>query len=122
MGFASAFSFKYSRRPGTPAAAMADQVPESGQGGAARAPCRRCSASQARAFNASKVGADLPVLFAEPGRQPGQLVGRRPWLQAVHAEGNARLIGRIVEARLVEGHANSLAGEIVTACPTRSRA
>ena len=69
---------------------------------------------QARAFNASKVGETVPVLFTEPGRRPGQLIGKTPWLQSVYAEGNARLIGRIVPARLIEGHANSLAGEIVT--------
>jgi tRNA-2-methylthio-N6-dimethylallyladenosine synthase len=55
----------------------------------------------------------VPVLFAEPGRKPGQLVGKTPWLQSVYAEGNPRLIGRIVEVRLTAGHANSLAGEIV---------
>ena len=69
---------------------------------------------QARAFNASKVGATVPVLFAEAGRKPGQLIGKTPWLQSVYAEGNARLIGRIVDVRLIDGHANSLAGEIVT--------
>ena len=57
----------------------------------------------------------MPVLFAETGRKPGQIIGKTPWLQSVYAEGNARLIGHIVEARLIEGHANSLAGEIVTA-------
>mgnify|MGYP003343020314 CR=1 FL=1 len=56
----------------------------------------------------------VPVLFAEPGRKPGQIVGKTPWLQSVYAEGPARLIGRIVETRIVAGHANSLAGDIVT--------
>jgi tRNA-2-methylthio-N6-dimethylallyladenosine synthase len=53
------------------------------------------------------------VLFAEPGRKPGQIIGKTPWLQSVYAEGSLRLIGRIVATRLTEGHANSLAGEIV---------
>jgi tRNA-2-methylthio-N6-dimethylallyladenosine synthase len=115
VGFASAFSFKYSRRPGTPGAAMADQVPEPVK--AARlAALQALLGQQARAFNASKVGQTVPVLFAEPGRKPGQLIGKTPWLQSVHADGPARLIGRIVEARLTEGHANSLAGEIATGC------
>ena len=68
---------------------------------------------QAREFNASKVGATVPVLFAETGRKPGQIIGKTPWLQSVYADGNARLIGGIVDVRLTEGHANSLAGEIV---------
>ena len=57
---------------------------------------------------------ELLRIGEDTGRKPGQIIGKTPWLQSVHAEGNERLIGRIVEARLVEGHANSLAGEIVT--------
>jgi tRNA-2-methylthio-N6-dimethylallyladenosine synthase len=113
VGFASAFSFKYSRRPGTPGSAMPDQVPEAVKS-ARLAALQALLGRQAREFNISKVGATVPVLFAETGRKPGQIVGKTPWLQSVYAEGNPRLIGRIVEARLVEGHANSLAGEIVT--------
>ena len=113
VGVASAFSFKYSRRPGTPGAAMADQVPEAVKSARLHA-LQALLGEQARAFNASKVGQTVPVLFAEPGRKPGQLVGKTPWLQSVYAEGNVRLIGHIVEARLTEGHANSVAGEIVT--------
>ncbi|MEA2802360.1 MAG: tRNA-2-methylthio-N6-dimethylallyladenosine synthase [Rhodospirillaceae bacterium] len=111
VGFASAYSFKYSRRPGTPGWAMPDQVAESVK--AARlAALQALLGSQARDFNASKVGATVPVLFAEIGRKPGQIVGKTPWLQSVYAEGNPRLIGGIVAVRLTEGHANSLAGEI----------
>jgi tRNA-2-methylthio-N6-dimethylallyladenosine synthase len=113
VGFASAFSFKYSRRPGTPGAAMEGQIPEAVKSARLHA-LQSLLAEQARAFNISKVGRTVPVLFAEPGRKPGQLVGKTPWLQSVYAEGNARLIGHVVEARLTEGHANSLAGEIVT--------
>jgi tRNA-2-methylthio-N6-dimethylallyladenosine synthase len=112
VGFASAFSFKYSRRPGTPGWAMPDQVPESVK--AARlAALQALLGRQARDFNASKVGATVPVLFAETGRKPGQIIGKTPWLQSVHAEGNARLIGSIAAVHLTAGHANSLAGEIV---------
>ena len=92
---------------------MDDQIPETVKSARLRA-LQALLAEQARAFNISKVGQTVPVLFAEPGRKPGQLVGKTPWLQSVYADGNARLIGRVVEARLVEGHANSLAGEIVT--------
>jgi len=112
VGFASAFSFKYSRRPGTPGSAMPDQVPENVK--AARlAALQALLGQQARDFNLSKVGATVPVLFAEPGRKPGQIIGKTPWLQSVYADGPARLIGRVVDVRLVDGHANSLAGEIV---------
>ena len=72
VGFASAFSFKYTRRPGTPASAMPDQVPESVKEERLAA-LQALLGEQARAFNASKVGATVPVLFAEPGRKPGQL-------------------------------------------------
>jgi tRNA-2-methylthio-N6-dimethylallyladenosine synthase len=112
VGFASAFSFKYSRRPGTPGWAMSDQVAENVK--AARlAALQALLGEQARDFNLSKVGSTVPVLFAEPGRKPGQVVGKTPWLQSVYADGPARLIGRIVDTRLTEGHANSLAGEVV---------
>jgi tRNA-2-methylthio-N6-dimethylallyladenosine synthase len=112
VGFASAFSFKYSRRPGTPGSAMPDQVPESVK--AARlAALQALLAKQALSFNVSKVGSTVPVLFAETGRKPGQIIGKTPWLQSVYADGNPRLIGRIVDVRLIDGHANSLAGEIV---------
>jgi tRNA-2-methylthio-N6-dimethylallyladenosine synthase len=111
VGFASAYSFKYSRRPGTPGWAMPDQVAESVK--AARlAALQALLGRQARDFNVSKVGATVPVLFAEAGRKPGQIIGKTPWLQSVYAEGTPRLIGHIVDVRLTEGHANSLAGEI----------
>jgi tRNA-2-methylthio-N6-dimethylallyladenosine synthase len=112
VGFASAFSFKYSRRPGTPGSALPAQVPENVKT-ARLAALQALLASQARDFNLSKVGATVPVLFAEPGRKPGQIIGKTPWLQSVYVDGNPRLIGRIVDARLTEGHANSLAGEII---------
>ena len=113
VGFTSAFSCKYSRRPGTPGAALPDQVPESVK--AARlAALQALLGRQAREFNVSKAGTTVPVLFAETGRKPGQIIGRTPWLQSVYAEGNSRLIGRIVDVHLTEGHANSLAGEILT--------
>ena len=112
VGFASAFSFKYSRRPGTPGAMLPDQVPEKVKT-ARLAALQALLGKQARDFNLAKVGATVPVLFAESGRKPGQLVGKTPWLQSVFADGPAHLVGRIVDVRLTEGHANSLAGEIV---------
>jgi len=111
VGLAAAFSFKYSRRPGTPGSAMPDQVPEAVKT-ARLAALQALIAEQSRAFNASKAGQTVPVLFAEPGRRPGQIIGKTPWLQSVHADGPPRLIGRIVDVRLTAAHPNSLAGEV----------
>ena len=112
VGFAGAYSFRYSRRPGTPGSAMEGQVPENVK-------VARLTALQAllgrtaHTFNVSKAGTTVPVLFYENGRKPGQIIGKTPWLQSVYALGSPRLIGRIVETRLLEGYANSLSGEIV---------
>jgi tRNA-2-methylthio-N6-dimethylallyladenosine synthase len=112
VGFAGGFSFRYSRRPGTPGAAMDGQVPENVSVARLTA-LQALLAGTAHEFNISKVGTTVPVLFAEPGRRPGQLIGKTPWLQSVYAQGSPRLIGQIVETRLLEGYANSLSGEIV---------
>jgi tRNA-2-methylthio-N6-dimethylallyladenosine synthase len=111
VGFASAFSFKYSRRPGTPGSALPDQIAEPVKT-ARLAALQSLLGEQARAFNESKVGQIVPVLFAETGRKPGQIVGKTPWLQSVHLDGSPRLIGQIAEVRLTAGHANSLAGAL----------
>jgi tRNA-2-methylthio-N6-dimethylallyladenosine synthase len=112
VGFASAYSFRYSRRPGTPGSAMPDQVPENVKV-ARLAALQALLGRQARAFNESKVGSVVPVLFAETGRKPGQIIGKSPWLQSVYVEGDPRLIGRTVDVRVTGGYANSLAGDIV---------
>jgi tRNA-2-methylthio-N6-dimethylallyladenosine synthase len=112
VGYASAFSFKYSRRPGTPAAAMPDQVSVE----AADDRLQRLNAlldSQRRDFNASMVGRVLPVLFEKPGRQSGQAIGRSPYLQAVHAENARDLIGQIVPVRIEAAAMNSLSGALL---------
>ena len=112
IGFAQAFSFKYSPRPGTPAASAADQVPEPVK-------AERLAVLQAllhdgqRLFNEASVGRILPVLFEKPGRHGGQLVGRSPYLQSVHAEAGRELIGEIVPVTIRAALPNSLAGEIV---------
>jgi tRNA-2-methylthio-N6-dimethylallyladenosine synthase len=102
----------YSRRPGTPAAALVDQVPENVKV-ARLAALQALVGKQARDFNESKAGANVPVLFAEAGRKPGQIMGKTPWLQSVYAQGDPRLFGHIVDVRLIEGYANSLLGEII---------
>jgi len=109
VGFASAFSFKYSRRPGTPASAMPGQVDEAVK--AER--LDRLNAlldEQQKAFNALQVGKVLPVLFEKKGRNPGQIVGRSPYLQAVHAVGPDGLLGQIVPVRIESSAKMSLGG------------
>ena len=111
VGFAQAFSFKYSPRPGTPAAAEPDQVPDAVK--AERlAELQKLLNAQQRAFNQSCVGRTLPVLFEKPGRHAGQLVGRSPYLQAVHAELPVHRIGDIVPVRIEAVRPNSLAGAV----------
>jgi tRNA-2-methylthio-N6-dimethylallyladenosine synthase len=111
VGYASAYSFKYSRRPGTPGAGMAGQVDEMVK--AERlARLQALLDEQQRAFNGSVVGRTVPVLFDRPGRKPGQILGRSPYLQAVHADGPQRLIGRIVPVTIGAAARNSLAGAL----------
>ncbi|THD53180.1 TRAM domain-containing protein, partial [Phenylobacterium sp.] len=112
VNYATAFSFKYSRRPGTPAAAMPGQVDEAVKD-ERLARLNALLDEQARAFNASQVGKVLPVLFERPGRHTGQLIGRSPYLQAVHATAPDRLIGQIVPVRIESAARMSLGGALV---------
>ena len=119
VGFASAYTFKYSRRPGTPGAALGDQLAEDIKT-ARLAALQSLLGRQQRDFNASKVGTIVPVLFAEAGRKPGQVLGKSPWLQSVYVEGGADMIGRLVNVRLLAAYALSLAGEVAMGeAPTR---
>jgi tRNA-2-methylthio-N6-dimethylallyladenosine synthase len=109
--FAQAYSFKYSARPGTPAAKLEDQVPEA-------AKKERLAALQAlleesrREFDRQAVGRRLPVLFEGKGRKPGQIAGRSPYLQAVHVDAPEALIGGIAEVDISAAGPNSLTGVI----------
>ena len=109
VGFASAFSFKYSRRPGTPASAMPGQVDEAVKAERLER-LNQLLDEQQRAFNTSQVGKVMPVLFEKSGRHPGQIVGRSPYLQAVHAEGPESLIGTIAPVRIESAAKMSLGG------------
>ncbi len=111
IGFASAFSFKYSSRPGTPAAEMDGQVPEDVKLERLHR-LQALLAEQQRAFNESMVGRTLRVLFEASGRNPGQLTGRSPYLQPVHVEAPAEAVGQIVDVEITEAGANSLKGVI----------
>jgi tRNA-2-methylthio-N6-dimethylallyladenosine synthase len=120
VGYAQAYSFKYSARPGTPAAIMAQQVPEDVKAERLerlQALLRR----QQEAFNAAMVGRILPVLFEREGRHEGQLVGRSPYLQAVHATAPG-LIGEIAEVVIEALHPNSLAGRLAASVASSAAA
>jgi tRNA-2-methylthio-N6-dimethylallyladenosine synthase len=111
VGFAQAFSFKYSPRPGTPAAGAPMQVPEDVKDARLQV-LQALLREQQAAFNADCVGRTVPVLFAAPGRHPGQVMGRSPWLQPVHVMGPAELIGREVMVKITAAHTNSLSGAL----------
>jgi tRNA-2-methylthio-N6-dimethylallyladenosine synthase len=114
VGYAGAFSFKYSPRPGTPAAEMATQVADEVKDARLQELQARIDRHQA-AFNAQCVGRTLDVLFEKPGRHPGQLVGRSPYLQPVHVMASSALIGQVAEVSIAEVGANSLSGALVPA-------
>ena len=113
VGYAQAFSFKYSPRPGTPGAEMEDHVAGSGKGraaaAAAGAACRTAARLQRRPWPAGRSNA----LIEKPGRQPGQRVGRSPWLQPVIVDETAGEIGDIVNVRITRTGHNSLFAEPV---------
>ncbi|HKR88621.1 MAG TPA: tRNA (N6-isopentenyl adenosine(37)-C2)-methylthiotransferase MiaB [Phenylobacterium sp.] len=109
VDYAGAFSFKYSRRPGTPAAALPGQVDEAVKD-ARLASLNALLEAQQRAFNERQAGRVLPVLFEKLGRHSGQIIGRSPYLQAVHATAPDRLIGQIVPVRIESAARNSLSG------------
>ena len=113
VGFASAYAFKYSARPGTPAAEMSGQIDEATK-------VRRLAALQEliedgrQAFNRATVGRRLEVLFEKPGRREGQVVGRSPYMQAVFAEGPRSLIGALAEVEILAAEPHSLRGRVVS--------
>ncbi|WP_419907414.1 tRNA (N6-isopentenyl adenosine(37)-C2)-methylthiotransferase MiaB [Hoeflea sp.] len=109
--YAQAFSFKYSPRPGTPGAERGDQVPEDVKS-------QRLDRLQAllrkhqSEFAESCVGLEIDLLLEKPGRLPGQLIGRSPWLQPVIVDANSSQIGEIIRVRITRAGANALFAEI----------
>lgn len=117
--YAQAFSFKYSPRPGTPAADEEQQVDEAVKSARLQALQGLLNAQQV-AFNEAQIGRVLPVLFDKPSKQPGQISGRSPYLQPVHVSlptGDfdaqaAAMRGRILNVEITAAHANSLGGQL----------
>jgi tRNA-2-methylthio-N6-dimethylallyladenosine synthase len=114
VGYASGYAFKYSPRPGTPAAELNDPI-----GDAVKterlAELLALIEQQRLAFGQALVGRTLEVLFDKPGRRPGQIVGRSPYMQSVYVEGDAATIGAMKRVEITRAGANSLTGRIVAA-------
>ena len=108
VGYASAYSFKYSPRPGTPAATMEGAVaPEVMDDRLQRLQARL--AAHSLAFNHATIGKDLSILIDRKGRLPGQMIGKSPWLQSVFVETDAR-IGDMLDVSVIRALPNSLGG------------
>ncbi len=112
VNYAQAFSFKYSTRPGTPGAELKEQVPE-------EVKTERLERLQAlllrqqHAFAEACVGKTVDILLEKPGRMPGQLIGRSPWLQSVNVDAKASQIGDIINVRITGTSTNSLFAELL---------
>jgi tRNA-2-methylthio-N6-dimethylallyladenosine synthase len=113
VGFASSFSFKYSPRPGTPAADRDDQIEEQVKS-ERLAVLQALLEEQRQAFNAATVGRTVDVLFEKPGRHEGQIAGKSPYMQAVHAEGSKAQIGREIRVEIVAAGSNSLSARLMS--------
>jgi tRNA-2-methylthio-N6-dimethylallyladenosine synthase len=114
VGYASAYAFKYSPRPGTPAAELDDPI-DNALKSARLAELLALIEQQRLAFGETLVGRRLDVLFDKTGRRPGQIVGRSPYMQPVYAEGDASAIGKMASVEIVRAGANALTGRIVAA-------
>jgi len=114
IGFAQAYSFKYSARPGTPAASLEGrQVDEKVKDERLQAVQQLLNAQQV-AFNQTMIGRTLSVLFDRVGKLDGQLLGRSAYMQSVYVQAPARLMGQMVEVHVTGAYANSLSGHVVT--------
>jgi tRNA-2-methylthio-N6-dimethylallyladenosine synthase len=111
VGFAQAYSFAYSARPGTPAAALPDQVSEAAKAARLQA-LQALIAEQQLAFNRRSIGRSLSVLLDRRGRRPGQLAGRSPFMQAVHLEAPDACLGSLREVEITGAHGVSLKGRL----------
>ena len=113
VGYASAYSFKYSQRPGTPAAGETEQVDEQVKADRLSALQQLLDAQQ-MAFNMSKVGTEMDILVERVGGRDGQMTGRSPFMQSVYLEGREEDIGQIRRMKIIEGRQNSLRAEIIS--------
>lgn len=114
VGFVQSYSFKYSRRAGTPGAVMPGQVKPA----VADERLQRLQSllnDQEAAFNATSIGRVMPVMFERPGRHPGQWVGKSPYMQSVHVEADSNVLSQLKLVAIEHCNPHSLSGSIVTA-------
>ncbi len=112
VGYAQAFSFTYSPRPGTPAATMADQIPKPVMDERLQRLQAALNETQHQ-FNLASVGRRTTVLIERAGKLPGQMLGKSPWLQSVHVINPTLTVGSLVDVDLMAAGPNSLTGETV---------
>ncbi|MFC3712350.1 tRNA (N6-isopentenyl adenosine(37)-C2)-methylthiotransferase MiaB [Sphingoaurantiacus capsulatus] len=112
VGYAQAYSFKYSSRPGTPAAGMDGHLDEEVKS-ERLARLQALIVEQAFAFNRATVGRRVEVLMERQGKKPGQLIGKSPYLQSVHVMAPGLAIGDLVEVELLSAGPNSLEGALI---------
>ena len=112
VNYASAYSFKYSPRPGTPASMRDDQVDETVKS-ERLAGLQQLVSAQQMAFNKEKIGSVMDVLIERPANRENQMAGRSPWMQAVHFPDTSGEIGDIISMKIVDAHQNSLSAEAV---------
>ncbi|MDP9196141.1 MAG: tRNA (N6-isopentenyl adenosine(37)-C2)-methylthiotransferase MiaB [Pseudomonadota bacterium] len=113
VGYAQAYSFAYSPRPGTPASGLQTQVEEAVKT-QRLAVLQDLIMSQQKAFNTACIGQTMPVVFDRRGKRDGQLLGRSPWMQSVHVTAPARLLGTMAMVSIASATGSSLAGTVVT--------
>ena len=113
VNYASAYSFKYSPRPGTPASLRDDQIDENVKS-ERLAGLQQLVSAQQLAFNKAKIGTTMDVLVERPANRANQKAGRSPWMQAVHFPDTSGEIGDIVTLKIVDAHQNSLSAEAIT--------
>ncbi|HVG52473.1 MAG TPA: tRNA (N6-isopentenyl adenosine(37)-C2)-methylthiotransferase MiaB [Xanthobacteraceae bacterium] len=118
VNYSGAFSFKYSPRPGTPAAEIEDQVPEA-EKSERLARLQELVERDRKAFNQNCRGKTFPILFEKPGRLPGQMVGRSPYLQSVQVMAPPELAGEVALVTITDVGSNSLFGALATPAPSQ---
>jgi tRNA-2-methylthio-N6-dimethylallyladenosine synthase len=120
IGYAAAYSFKYSPRPGTPAAEMRETV-SAAEMDERLERLQGLIDSQQSAFNKAAIGTTVDVLFERPARNPGQIVGRTAYLQPAHVMASADIIGQVLPVRIDSLERYSLIGELASGAGTRAQ-
>jgi tRNA-2-methylthio-N6-dimethylallyladenosine synthase len=119
IGYATAYSFKYSPRPGTPAADMRETV-SAAEMDERLVRLQELIDSQQSAFNQAAIGKSVDVLFERAARNPGQIVGRTGYLQPAHVMASSDIIGQVLQVKIESLERYSLLGELAVAADARA--